>query len=302
VIDVYIERFTGSNILGFGKIEINGVQQPDGKRVVSFFKDEAIAGAYISGFIFLISGYILMLFKKKNLSKIYAFLIITLLIVGVVLTGERSNSIKVFLGFFIFIFLIDYVNLKVKLLILTAFIFIFLVSIISSDYLKVRYYGQVIKPLVNKEKRASLFNHFYFKLYKSGYNVFENHPIFGVGNKNYRVETCNSENNEKYPKYDCNTHPHQIYFELLAEHGIVGMIIILSIIFYLTFRLLKLISLSKNYIQCGAFVYVIINFMPLLPSGAFFNDFNITLFMVNFSLMYAINNESNIFSKKKLLN
>ena len=69
VTDVYIERFTGSNIVGFGKIEINGVLQPDGKRVVSFFKDEAIAGAYISGFIFLISGYILMLFKKKNIYK-----------------------------------------------------------------------------------------------------------------------------------------------------------------------------------------------------------------------------------------
>ena len=66
VIDVYIERFTGSNILGFGKIEIDGVTQPDGKRVVSFFKDEAIAGAYITGFIFLISGYILTIFKKKK--------------------------------------------------------------------------------------------------------------------------------------------------------------------------------------------------------------------------------------------
>ena len=86
----------------------------------------------------------------------------------------------------------------------------------------------------------------------------------------------------------------------MSEHGIVGTIIILSIIFYLTFRLLKLISMSKNYIQAGAFSYILINFLPLLPSGAFFNDFNLTLFMINFSIMYAVSNETNIFSNKKI--
>ena len=39
-------------------------------------------------------------------------------------------------------------------------------------------------------------------------------------------------------------------------------------------------------------------FVPILPSGSFFNNFNITLFMINFSLMYAINKETNIFFKK----
>ena len=34
LIDVYIERFTGSNILGFGKLEINGVPQPYAHRVI----------------------------------------------------------------------------------------------------------------------------------------------------------------------------------------------------------------------------------------------------------------------------
>ena len=54
VFDVYIERFTGSNIFGWGIKEINGVTQPDGNRIVSFFKDEPIAGAYLNGFIFYV--------------------------------------------------------------------------------------------------------------------------------------------------------------------------------------------------------------------------------------------------------
>ena len=64
------------------------------------------------------------------------------------------------------------------------------------------------------------------------------------------------------------------------------------------FRIIRKIIDSKNYIQAGCFIFLIINFMPLLQSGSFFNNFNITLFMINFSLMYAINKETNIFQKK----
>ncbi len=299
VIDVYIERITGSNILGFGKIEIDGVIQADGDRVMSFFKDEAISGAFIAGFIFIVSGYIFSSFKKNDYSKIFSFLIISFFFIGILITGERSNSLKVTLGLFIFILIIDYIKFRTKFLIFGIFISIFFLAITFSDYLKMRYYGQIYLTLIEKEARSKFFNHFYFELYKSGYSVFENYPLFGVGNKNYRVETCDREKKEKNLKYACNTHPHQIYFELLSEHGILGTIIILSIIFYLTFRLLKIILLSQNYIQAGAFSYILINFIPVLPSGAFFNDFNLTLFMINFSIMYAVNDKTNIFSNKK---
>ena len=60
----------------------------------------------------------------------------------------------------------------------------------------------------------------------------------------HRTETCK----EIYKKPDyILTHPHHIY-ELLAEHGALGSILILYIIFY-NFRILKQIIMSKNYIQ-----------------------------------------------------
>ena len=119
-----------------------------------------------------------------------------------------------------------------------------------------------------------------------------------MGNKNYRVESCDVEKSKENKDYHCLTHPHQIYIELLSEHGILGTIVILSIIFYLLFRLLRQIIQSQNHLQIGAFIFILINFIPLLPSGSFFSDFNLSLFMINFSLMYAINTETNIFSKK----
>ena len=59
-----------------------------------------------------------------------------------------------------------------------------------------------------------------------------------------------------------------------------------------------MISKNRNYVQVGSFIYLLINFIPLLPSGAFFSDFNITLFMLNFSVMYAVNKKTNIFYSK----
>jgi hypothetical protein len=60
---------------------------------------------------------------------------------------------------------------------------------------------------------------------------------------------------------------------------------------------LKIILQSKNYIQIGCFIFLLISIMPLLPSGAFFSDYNFTIFWLNVSLMYSVNNKTNVFSK-----
>ncbi len=299
LIDVYIERFTGSNILGFGRSEIDGIPQLNPDRVISFFRTEPIVGAYLSGFCFIVSGYILNYFKPKKILKIFGFFIVFISLVGIILTGERSNALKVLIGFLIFISIIDYVELKNKILIFLSIFVIFFLTISFSDYVKFRYVDQFYNLIKTKDKRENFFeNSSYIKLYKSGIHVFKNNPWLGVGNKNYRVETCNAKKISMYKEYWCLTHPHQVYIEMLSEHGIIGTTIIISIIFYLMFRIIRKIVESRNYVQAGCLVFLLINFVPLLPSGAFFNNFNITLFMINFSLMYAVNKQTNIFSKK----
>jgi len=95
--------------------------------------------------------------------------------------------------------------------------------------------------------------------------------------------------------YICSTHPHQIYIEFLSEHGLLGSLILLSIILFSIFRNFKIMISSKNLIQIGSFSYLLSTFLPLLPSGSFFSDFNATLFWLNFSIFYASNSKSNIF-------
>ena len=111
---IYIERFTGSNILGFGKLEIDGVPQPYANRVISFFRTEPIAGAFLCGFGFIVTSYALNFLKSKRIEKIFGFLLVILFLFGVILTGERSNGLKALIGFLIFISIIDCVKFRSK--------------------------------------------------------------------------------------------------------------------------------------------------------------------------------------------
>ena len=299
VIDVYFERFSGANFFGWGADEINNVKQPHGIRVMSFFKDEPIAGAYLNGLFLLISGYFLTFFKSKNKIYFFLFLILCFFLFSILLTGERSNSIRAIFGVILFLSFLDFIKLRYKIFTFLILIGAILLIIFNSDYLKHRYYGQLYKEAFLKEDTKFFKENTYINLYKSGFNVFKNYPLFGVGNKNYRVETCN-EKNLKF-NYYCITHPHQIYLEFLSEHGLIGTTILLSIFFILIFKNLKIMILSQNYIQIGAFLYLLSTFLPLIPSGSFFTDFNITLFFINFSLMYGVCKETNIFYQKKNL-
>ena len=294
-IDIFIEFIFGRNLFGYGEID-----QPYGTRIVSFFKDEPVAGAFVYGFSFIVLGY---LFNKYSEDKrnIVAILFLPLLFfTSVLITGERSNAIKFFIGIVIFFLFADFLKKKIKIFSILFFLIFILTIVSQSQFLKGRYVSQFTNYFTEEDKRKEIFKeNIYISLYRSGINVFKNYPIFGVGNKNYRIETCAPKKDPK-TYYLCITHPHQVYVEFLSEHGLFGTIILLAILFSLIFKILGIIIKSKNYVQTGCFIYILTNFIPLLPSGSFFSDFNSTIFWINFSLMYACNKETNIFYKQDL--
>mgnify|MGYP001202802980 FL=1 len=307
IFDSYIERLFGANILGYGARYIDGVEQPYANRIVSFFKDEPIVGGFLSGFFLIIQGYLFKFYYKNNSTiKKVSIISLSILFVGIiVLTGERSNAIKSILALLIFYSFIDSFSIKQKLKIFSLVFILFFCTLtyllnvkkppnIKKSYIVERFGTQLFTNFSSIEKIKTFYNDsLYFRIYESGFETFKAYPIFGVGNKNYRFETC--KNNNKNPKYVCTTHPHQIYIELLSEHGLIGSIILLSIIFFLIYKSLQNIIKFKDPIQIGCFSYLIVNFIPLLPSGAFFGDFNSTIFWINFSLMYASNSNTNSF-------
>ena len=295
VIDIFIEKIFGKNIFGYSAVNSAGSQ-----RIVSFFKDEAIPGSFIHAFSFMLVGFFVMKLKetKININIYLTSLIILIFFATVVITGERSNSIKFLISLVLFLILFNEIKSAKKIIIFCFIFLVITVTVLSNEYIKNRATNSTIYLIASYKNSFQFPNPLpggnpYAELNRSGFEVFKKYPFFGVGNKNYRYESCKIDTN-KY--YYCETHPHQIYFEFLSEHGLIGGAILMIVFFSIFFRIIRIISLSKNYISLGCFIYLLTIFTPLLPSGSFFTDYNLTLFFVNMAVMYGSIIELNIFN------
>ena len=84
----------------------------------------------------------------------------------------------------------------------------------------------------------------------------------------------------------CNTHPHNLYFQLFAETGLVGASIFILIYLYI-FKCLYTLFKKKiktfnpeDHISFFMITSLFINFWPLIPSGSFFNNWiNVLYFL-----------------------
>ena len=120
--------------------------------------------------------------------------------------------------------------------------------------------------------------------YKAAIDIFKKNPLFGVGIKNYRIESFNNKQNTDL-WIGGSTHPHQIHFELLAETGIFGYLSFLIFIIFSIYFSFKSYLLSKNIYQFSGIIFVVVSLIPFLPSGSFFTTYTSGLFWINYAIM-----------------
>jgi O-antigen ligase len=279
LLDTVFEIFFGHNTLGFST--------PLEGRVASFFGDELVVGAFFNSFCLIFISYIFAISKK---SEKFCLLTILILIIISFFIGERSNFIKVFLCLTFFSIFI--IRLKLKHFISFFFlIFTILILFISfNDSAKNRYFHQVEKIFTKNGIDNYLISSPYGAHYNAAHKIFKEYPIFGVGIKNYRIESGKEKyKNDKYEwtHFRSTTHPHQIHLELLAETGIFGyfffLIFILSSLYLSVRNYLK----YKNVFQFSSMLYVVFYLTPILPSGSFFSTFSSGLFWINYAVMVS---------------
>ena len=285
--DIFFEYINKKNIIGFHSTT-------DPTRIASFLGKELKIGHFVLGFLFLSTGYYFEKFNKKSAYyKIPGYILLFFLILAIILTGERSNTIKSLICFFLFIIFSKEKLIKYKKATIILIISLLCLSYSISDRLKFRFdtYYKPIKEvgLINTIKLIKHGAH-----YHTAIEIFKKYPVFGVGNKNFREE-CNNEkyfdSSYAYAAERCSTHPHQIYLELLSEHGIVGFVTILSIIFYILYKSFIICLRKLNLIHLGSIVFVASTFIPIIPSGSFFTSWGAAIFWVNFAIMISYNNK-----------
>ena len=277
--DLIFEYFIGFNVLGF-KSYMPG-------RLSGFLNQELKIGHFYSAFFLICSVFILMRYKNK---KIYYFSLIIFLIVSLMI-GERSNFLRVFSIVVMFLIITENINVFKKFLILILSIISISGIVMSNDNLKIRFYEQFLKPAVFEFDINYLINsNMYFANYDRAYKIFKKNKYFGVGLKNFRIESQKEiykNENLKFNHQAHTTHPHQVHLEFLSETGIFGYSCFIIFIIMSLWYSIKSYFVNKNFYLMASSLFLILSIAPILPSGSFFTTYGATLFWINFGIMVS---------------
>lgn len=277
--DIIFEAIIGFNTLGFSSY------MPG--RLSSFFNQELKIGNLYSSFYLIILSFIIYLkssnskFGKKvfkNYSFNYLFFLILFFILISFFIGERSNLIRVIIMSILFFFITSKNWISILKFLITS-ILITTIFLMSSKNYHWRYWDAFLKPLISNPLEF-LNKSYYISHYKTAIQVFNNHKLYGVGLKNYRLEVQKDE----YPDLS-SIHPHQIHFEVLAELGSIGYLYFIFFMFVSVLKSFNSYRNKKDYFVLSGMLYVITILLPVLPSGSFFTSFGATVFWVNYALM-----------------
>ena len=285
--DTIFQYYYGFNIFGFEKFSDN--------RLTSFFDDEPIVGSFIMKLVLPIFVYLILENKKKFLLFALSFLSI----ISVIFSGERMPFLQLLFGFSIFLIFFYKLNLKNILF----FVFISLISILilfSHNNVKERYsaiftglshlYSDLEKTsIITKENSSPLYGgvYDYYLNFQSGILIWKDNIFFGKG---YRYYKNNCENFLKDgSNVGCSTHPHNIYIEILSDHGLIGLILFILFIFFILLENLRYFDQKKFY---GFLITIIVISFPLVTSQSIFSSYYGSIFFFYFYLNKLLTNKN----------
>jgi len=303
LLGLYIEYFLGQSLFGYNNLIPS--------RLYSFFGTEPIVGSYLTRLLPLIYLFVLFLnifHLKQNKHIFFSIVFLSLLNLGIFLSGERTSFVFAILIFFIiFFFTKKFLKLKVILLFFSLILiglslnFDERVKSRMIDFTKLQISKKTEKieeniksyPNLNpnlfkigleRKKIASKipsFGNYYSSLYYSGYLMFKDNIWFGQGPKMFR-KLCNSE--KFIVLRGCSNHPHNTYIQVLAEIGLIGLFfpLILFLLLLIVFinQFIKLMFefffKKKQLLLSDEFICLLgalfITLFPFSPNGNFFNN------------------------------
>lgn len=290
--DVIFQYLTGSDIFGFkpGMCENGNCLRFQGP-----FGDELIAGSFLAYFGLIA---ILFFFTKWKLNLLF----LTLGIV-IVLTGDRSPFISFLIFLFIYILISDQkIFNKFLLIFFSILIFFLVINILSSS--KARYFKfsqEILTIEGSKTKNDFNLKNVYENIKKSPWGkhyqvawaMFLDKPISGHGYNSFPIKCKKFEEitNTNYGNFrGCSSHPHNALLEILAEQGLIGFVILSTLIFYILRKLFfikfKNIDLRLKFILSG--VLFLTFYFPLKPTGSLFSTWlgSLTFFVYGFYLFF----------------
>jgi hypothetical protein len=325
--DIILQFFLGVNILGLEPI---GYHRGRGMEIIhrsGVFGTEAVAGGYIQKFLILGLFSIPIIFYKSK-KKILLVLILTTIIgfLGIVFSGNRMplllfiffiilsllifdvkkfKFIKIFFVFFIFsLFALllnksenlkkNYFNFYGGLTELSK-----IPSRINKNYPELEKYKNTQKPFhetegINNIEKYKMLPNFtgHTSLYITSIDIFRESPFMGRGIKSFR-NACKEF--WHLPNRTCQTHPHNIFLEILNDTGIFGLGflgITLTILFIKNFnkyyRRYRGRIKNMNFLFYGVAFALLLEFIPFRSHGSFFSTLNSSYIFLLIGIFFGL--------------
>ena len=316
-LDIFLQYFTGINILNYKPGMCDAPEYFENcQRFAGLFDDELIAGTFVSIFSWLAVYFYLEDNKKPNiylLNLLLLFFLITILF-----TGDRAPALNFVISIFIFNLL--YNSLKKNIIILLVISTITVSTIVSIPHIQKRFENIITtltkyytpKNILKKNKEYlvtdiidsespnilypdkvigrndNIFSYNFFlnnpwgAHYVTAIEMIKKKPIFGSGYKSFRIE-CKKYtyllNHERFS--NCSTHPHNFYFEIIADFGLIGLLVFLSIIFYIVFDFIKLFKKDRKNLHLIITFSLLVGFLfPLKPTGSILSTWTAGIFWI----------------------
>ncbi len=296
IFDSFIQYFFGYNL--FGQNLIRG-------RVSGIFGNDLILGSYL--YYTLPISFLLILFFNFDINKNKKYLLIffTLNLISIYISTSRTPF---FLAIFFILLMIIFEKYFRKILLkCLALLLIFITFEAFFEFGKSKLFYRVFKMTfiqitdhyyhpkntteknlkkkddvvqLDTEKEKNILNKIvafsddHQNHYVLALKLFKDKPIIGNGPKGFR----NYCRNVKYdpPIGICSTHPHNYFFQILSELGIIGMFFYLTGIVFIFLKLMKLFFANKINKSTSSFCVISLALLtllfPVVPAGNFFNN------------------------------
>ena len=314
IFDSFIQIFYGSDIFGLKPKSI------DLMRISGPFGDKFVLGSFLQKILPVFIYFILKNYEKIKKLKWDDLVIIALSFVIIYRSGDRAALGLILL--FSLIFFIIYKPLRKKIL-LVSLIFLVMSAIITFHNPKIfkrvfvdtigQFKGQYYDKFLDKDISETKLNFMIFSFhhqshFTTAFRMFLDKPIHGHGLKMFRYKCekfafrpekkVNNSFGDSKEYYGCSTHPHNTYFQLLSEAGIIGFLTIFVIFLYIFYKVVCLIIKNKNPLnpKNALLIALFINLWPIIPTGNFFNNWLSMLYFIPISY-YLFENKYNSLEK-----
>ncbi|KAF3981537.1 MAG: O-antigen ligase family protein [Methylococcales symbiont of Hymedesmia sp. n. MRB-2018] len=190
---------------------------------------------------FLIALYFLIMEQSSRLKKILLFVGIVILLYTEILTNTRSTVIGIFLGILVFL-LLSYrkfgFNTYIKWELITLIVALIAFFMMAPDDLYKRGFlgfERLISGNYGESEEIRL------SAWATALDIFSENVFFGIGAGNF---------SQHYFFY----YPHNIFFEVLSENGLVGFLFLL-ILMGTAFKSVLRLQSSIGWLVCALFVF-----------------------------------------------